>query len=63
MEEKTYVSGIFLEESKIHFTFFFSFHYPGGLSAWEGKLDEVEDTDVAEVGECSRNGFVVVFVS
>ena len=46
-------------------TFFFPFHFykrqPGGLSAWEGKLDEVENNDVAEVGECARDGFVVVF--
>jgi len=47
---------------KIPFCFISCLQAPTrGLSAWEGKLDEVEDTDVAEVGECVRDGFVVVF--
>jgi len=40
-------------------SFFFSFlRGLGGLSAWEGKLDEVEDTDVVEVKQCARDNFV-----
>jgi len=61
---------LYIRYNRLMFKFFFFIYFisflktlPGGLSAWEGKLDEVEDSDVAEVGECLRDGSVVVLES
>jgi len=54
-------TGITIDDVRFFFSFHFYEHQPEGLSAWEEKLDEVEDTDGAGVGEWAKDDFMVVF--